>query len=287
MEPERVVDCACQTGEGPLWHPLEKRLYWVDIPRGRLFWFDPASGRHALCYEGDPIGGFTVQADGALLLLMARGAVKTWKDGRLSTLIDEISDERDNRFNDGIADPIGRVYAGVLSTTHRPGRLYRLNPDGGLATMVEGLGTSNGLGFAPDGKHLYHSDSNDAFRCIYVYDYDRATGALSNRRLFHQAKPGDGKPDGLTVDAEGYIWSARWDGGILVRLAPDGSEERRIALPARKVSSVTFGGEDYREIYVTTAGGPHRETEGPGAGALFRLKLGIRGVPEYPSRLGL
>jgi D-xylono/L-arabinono-1,4-lactonase len=287
MQPELIADYACQTGESPLWHPLEKRLYWADIPRGRLFRFDPASGKHEIYYEGDVIGGFTIQADGALLLFMARGAVKTWRDGRLETIIDEISDERDNRFNDCIADPVGRVYAGVLSMPRRAGRLYRLDTDGTLAVMAEGLGTSNGMGFTPDRKRLYHSDSNDAHRDIHLYDYDQATGNLTNRRLFLKAKPDEGKPDGLTVDAEGYVWSARWDGGMLLRYAPDGSEDRRIAFPARKVSSVTFGGDDYTDIYVTTAGGQNKAAEGPSAGGLFRLNLGIRGVPEFFSRVGL
>jgi D-xylonolactonase len=286
-EPELIADYACQTGESPLWHPMEKRLYWSDIPRGRMFRYDPATGKHEMCHEGEVVGGFTIQADGALLLLLAHGAVKTWRDGRIETVIEEIPDERDNRFNDCIADPVGRVYAGVLSTPDRPGRLYRLDPDGTLSVMVEGLGTSNGLGFTPDRKRLYHSDSNDAYRTIYLYDYDQPTGDLANRRVFFTAGPGDGKPDGLAVDAEGYVWSARWNGGILVRLAPDGSEDRRIAFPARKVSSVTFGGEDYTDVYVTTAGGDNRAEEGPGAGGLFHLNLGIRGVPEFFSRIGL
>lgn len=287
MQPELIADYACQTGESPTWHPLERRLYWLDIPRGRMFRYDPASGRHEMCYEGEVVGGLTVQADGTLLLLMIHGAVKTWRDGRLETVIDHLSEERGNRFNDAVADPLGRVYAGVLSTPRRPGRLYRIDTDAKVTTMVEGLGTSNGLGFTPDGAQLYHSDSNDAFRAISKYDYDRQTGSLTNRRLFYQATGDEGKPDGLTVDAEGCVWSARWNGGILVRHAPDGAELLRIAFPAKKVSSVTFGGEDLTDIYVTTAGGPNRAEEGPGAGALFRLNLGIRGRGEFFSRVGL
>ena len=97
----------------------------------------------------------------------------------------------------------------------------------------------------------------------------------------------EGLPDGLTVDAEGGIWSARWDGGALVRFTPDGNEERRIQFPAKKVSSASFGGDDLSDLYVTTAGGDQRATEGAGAGALFRLRPGIRGLPEFYSRIGL
>lgn len=288
MQPEVVADYACQTGEAPLWHPTERRLYWCDIPRGRLFRFDPATGKHEMCHGGGPaIGGFTIQADGALLLLMADGAIRTWRDGRMKTLRDRAPEIVGTRYNDCIADPRGRVFCGVLSTPKRPGRLYRLDTDGTLAVMDERTGTSNGMSFTPDRKHLYHSDSNDQFRHIRVFDYDEPTGKLTSPRLFLVAAPGDGKPDGLTVDAEGHVWSARWDGGILVRYAPDGTEERRIRFPVRKVSSVTFGGSDYSEIYVTTAGGDDRAREGPLAGALFRLRLGIRGVPEFVSRIGL
>ena len=132
-------------------------------------------------------------------------------------------------------------------------------------------------------KHLYYTDSPT--REIYVFDYDRATGAIANQRVFVRTPADEGVPDGLTVDAEGYVWSARWDGGILARYTSDGEEVMRIPFPARKVSSVTFGGPDYADIYVTTAGGDKKAEEGAGAGALFRLRLGIQGKPEFLSRI--
>ena len=285
MEPELIADYQCVTGEGPLWHPQEKRLYWVDIPQGRMFRYDPATGEHEQCYEGEVVGGFTIQADGALLLFMARGTIKTWRDGEMGTIIDEIPQEIDSRFNDVIADPEGRVFCGTMSTKDRLGRLYRLDTDGSLTKIVDGVGTSNGMGFTPDRKQMYHTDSRK--REIYLYDHDRSTGEITNRRVFVQVPEGEGGPDGMTVDAEAYVWSARWDGGCLVRYTPDGTEERRIAFPAKKVSSAIFGGDDYDDIYITTAGGDKKEEEGSGAGALFRMNLGIKGVPEFPSRVCL
>jgi len=285
MEPELIADYNCVTGEGPLWHPGEKRVYWVDISNGRMFRYDPASGVHEQFYEGEVVGGFTVQSDGALLLFMAKGAIKRWRDGELTTLIDEIPDERDSRFNDVIADPVGRVFCGTMPGKDRLGRLYRLDTDGTLTQLLDGIGTSNGMGFTPDRKQMYYTDS-PKFE-LYRFDYEQATGALTNQRVFVKSPENEGFPDGMTVDAEGYVWSARWDGGCLVRFAPDGTEERRIQFPAKKVSSVVFGGEDYIDIYVTTAGGDKKATDGPGAGALFRLNLGIRGVPEFPSRVGI
>jgi D-xylono/L-arabinono-1,4-lactonase len=299
MEPELIADYACVTGENPLWHPDEGQLYWTDIPTGRIFRYDPAAGWHEQVYQGDVVGGFTVQGDGALLLFMAGGAVKVWRDGTLTTVVEEIPAERHTRFNDVIADPAGRVFCGTISPRHdfgRPdaagqpawsGRLYRLDPDGTLTTLLEGVGASNGLGFTPDRRQLYYTDS--PLREISLFDYDQASGAIMNRRLWVRTPDdaGEGAPDGLTVDAEGYVWSARWDGGCLVRYAPDGIEERRVRFPARKVSSATFGGPEYADLYVTTAGGNDKAANGPGAGALFRLRPGVRGVPEFRSRTGL
>ena len=290
MEPERIADYECVCGEGPLWHPDEKRLYWVDIPKGRLFRYDPASGAHEMCFEGDELGGFTIQADGALLLFMARGAVKTWRDGTFADgvfgdIIEEIPDERGSRFNDVIADPEGRVFCGTMATATRLGRLYRLDPDGTLTKLLDGVGCSNGMGFTPDRKQMYYTDSPK--REIYLFDYDQASGAITNQRVFVHTPDDQGVPDGMTVDAEGCVWTAKWDGGCLVRYTPDGREDRRVEFPARKVSCLTFGGEDYADAYVTTAGGDDKEANGPGAGALFRIDLGVRGVPEFRSRVGL
>jgi D-xylonolactonase len=286
MKPDLIADYACITGEGPLWHPLEKRLYWLDIPQGRIFRYDPATGRHEICHQADEaIGGLTIQADGALLLFMARGAVRRWHDGMLETIIAEIPQEREGRFNDVIADPEGRIFCGTMPTEERLGRLYRLDPDGTLTQALDAVDISNGMGFSPDLQHLYYTESRR--RTIYRFDYNRATGALSNRRVFVEIPLGEGVPDGLTVDVEGYVWSARWDGGCLVRYTPEGQEEKRITFPATKVSSVTFGGPDFTDIYVTTAGGDDKTENGPGAGALFHLNLGIQGRAEFFSRIRL
>ncbi|HZM21264.1 MAG TPA: SMP-30/gluconolactonase/LRE family protein [Anaerolineales bacterium] len=284
IQPELIADYQCHIGENPLWHLLEQRLYWTDITRGKLFRYDPATGKHEQCYSGPPVGGFTVQADGTLLLFMARGAIAQWRDGKLTYIIEEISDEHESRFNDVIADPVGRVFCGTMPTPTRPGRLYRLDPDGLLHLILEGIGVSNGMGFTLDRQRMYYTDS--AACSIYLFDYDKKTGALTNQRIWLHTPEGAGAPDGMTVDAQGYVWSARWDDSALYRYTPDGFEERRIEFPAKKVSSVAFGGEDLSDLYITTAltDGTKAE-EGAGAGALFRLRLGIRGLPEFFSRI--
>jgi len=283
MKPELIADYACHTGEGPMWHPLEKKVYWTDIPAGKMFRYDPATGKHEQFYTGDVVGGFTIQEDGALLLFMAKGAVKIWREGELTTIMDEIPEETDSRFNDVIADPEGRVFCGTMSSKDHLGRLYRLDTDGTITKVLDGIGTSNGMGFTEDGKKMYYTDTRA--REIYLFDYDRKTGNLSNQRVFVSVPEGEGFPDGMTVDAEGYVWSARWDGSRVVRYDPEGKQTMRIDFPAKKVSSVTFGGENYEDMYLTTAGGYNKEKEGDGAGALFRLKAGIKGVPEFFSRI--
>jgi D-xylonolactonase len=283
MQPELIADYACVIGEGPMWHPMEKRVYWVDIATGRMFRYTPATGKHEQVYQGDSIGGYTIQDDGALLLFMSKGAVKIWNDGKLTTVIDEIPDERETRFNDVFADPAGRVFCGTMPTKDRLGRLYRLDPDGKLSIVLENIGCSNGIGLTPDGKGMYYTDSEA--HTVYLFDYDVNSGAITNQRPFVVTPPELGVPDGMTVDAEGYVWSAHWDGSCLMRFAPDGKEERRIQFPAKKVSSVIFGGPDYTDLYVTTAGGDQKNTDGPLAGSLFHLNLGIRGVAENYSRI--
>lgn len=283
IKPTLVADYSCVIGEGPLWHPVEQRLYWIDIHDGRMFRYDPASGRHEQCFAGEVVGGFTIQEDGALLLFMAKGAVKIWREKELTTVIDEVPEERNSRFNDVIADPAGRVFCGTMPTKTRPGRLYRLDSDGTLIKLLDGISCSNGLGFSHGLDQLYYTDSGVS--TIYLFNYDQATGTITGQSPFIQNPEEDGVPDGLTVDAEGYVWSARWDGGCLIRYTPEGVEDLRIAFPARKVSSVTFGGPDYTDIYVTTAGGDNKGQEGSGAGGLFHLNLGIVGRPEFFSKI--
>ena len=285
MVPELMADYRCETGEGPLWHPMERQVYWSDIPRGRIFRLNPFSRRHEQIYEGRIVGGYTIQSDGSLLLFMDRGSVAVWRDGNLKYLVNKMEGETDNRFNDVAADPAGRVFCGTMPTDTRSATLYRMDTDGSVTTVLEGVGLSNGIGFSPDQKQMYYTDS--LARKIYIFDYDVNSGDITNQRVFVET-PDDGSiPDGMTVDAEGYVWGARWDGSSLYRYNPDGEQVVQIQFPAKKVSSVIFGGVDLTDMYVTTAGGGNKAEEGPGAGGLFRLNVGIQGKPEFLSRVGL
>lgn len=288
MEPEMIVDYVCYTGENPMWHPIEKRLYWIDT-RAQLYWFDPSTGEHASYDMDQRHGGFTIQPDGSLLLFRESGNVALWRDGEIvETIIEEIPEERGARFNDVIADPEGRVFCGILpvSGSGKPGGLYRLDPDRTITRVVDDIQLTNGLAFTPDHTGLYYTDTN--VNRIYLFDYDRATGALSNQRIFSETVPeDDGMPDGMTVDSEGYVWSARVGTSCLIRYAPDGTEDRRVDFPTPQVTSLIFGGDDLTDIYVTTRGGHDKEPRDNFAGALFQINLGIKGLPEFYSRISV
>ena len=284
-EPELIADYVCVCGEGPLWHSGENKLYWTDIDTKRIFRYDPATGHHEAFDIGMRVGGFTAQSDDSLLLFMDRGAVHSWRDGEMSPVLEYIPEEIDTRFNDVIADPAGRVFCGTMPSKNGPGRLYRMDLDGTITCVLEGIGCSNGMGFTPDRKQMYYTDT--AKHEIYIFDYDVTTGEISNKRVFADI-PGPGAPDGMTVDSEGHVWTALWGGHGVLRLGEHGEEIARIPFPAPKCSCITFGGEDHADMYVTTAGGNVRDQDGPFAGALYRLRgHGYKGVPEFRSRIGL
>ncbi|MEM7554608.1 MAG: SMP-30/gluconolactonase/LRE family protein [Cyanobacteria bacterium P01_A01_bin.84] len=285
MKPSIIADFQCHNAECPIWHPQQQCLYWTDIPRGMMFRYWAKNGNAEQVYSGEVIGGLTLQTDGSLLLFKERGKVESWYEGKVTTIISEIPEERNTRFNDAIADPRGRAFSGTMATSKSPGRLYRIDVDGSLHLILEGLTIPNGMGFTPDLQYLYFTDSEE--RTIYRFDYDIETGNISNQKVHIVTPKGEGVPDGLTVDTAGHIWSARWDGEHLYRYTPLGEEVLRIKLPARKVTSMVFGGFDYSQLYITTAGGYNRSQEGYGAGSVFQLPANVRGVPEFRSRIGI
>ena len=283
---ELIANERCDTTEGPLWHEDLQALFWLDIPAGHLCRYDQAAGTHARVYQGSgQIGGFTIQEGGELLLFGERGRIWTWdpRTGTERIVVEEIPAERGTRFNDVVADPEGRVFAGTMPDDDRSGHLYRLDPDGSLTLVLDDAGVSNGMDFTPDLTGMYHTNSST--RTISRYHYDRATGDIAFDAVIVQVPAGEGVPDGMALDDHGDIWSARWDGGALFHYSPDGKLLGGKAFPARKVSSLTFGGRDWADAYVTLAGGLDRATEGEGAGALYRTSLGVSGRRPFRSRI--
>ena len=290
--PQLLIDCKDSNAENPLWHPQHQCLYWTDIPCGHIFRYDPITDRYDQIYAGEPVGGFTIQENGSLLLFKTQGTVEIWHEGKTTTVIDRIREAEDTRFNDAIADPEGRVYSGTIATENSPGRLYLFDTDGSYKVVAEDVLLPNGMGFNRDYSYLYSTDSERGI--IYRFDRDRATGELSNRQVLIKIPKDKGLPDGLTVDSEDYIWSARWDGGHIYRYSPEGKEVLKVPLPANKVSCVTFGGENCDRIFISTARNgdvcvsyQDRWSQEGLAGDIFHLQTEIKGRPEFLSRICL
>ncbi|MCO5224684.1 MAG: SMP-30/gluconolactonase/LRE family protein [Thermomicrobiales bacterium] len=285
-KPELLVDLPCDTGEGPLWDDHTQTLTWNDIPAGTVYRYDPATGGNKVIYRHDSaIGGHVLQEDGSLVLFCAEGEILVLRDGKVEAIVKRIPAVAGSRFNDVIADPTGSVYCGTMPLQSGPAHLYRLHTDDTLELIWDDLGLGNGMGFSPDLTTFYHSDSHR--RCVFRADYDQQTGAISNRSVLFNLESDVAVPDGMTVDVNGDIWLAVWDGSCLLHYSSTGEPLERIPFPVKKVSSINFGGPDYDIAYVTTAGGLNRDgDDGPLAGSLFSVAIpGVRGRSDFRSRI--
>ena len=285
---ELVLDAKARLGEGAVWDADRRLLYWVDIEGYAVHAFDPATGRDQSFALGDSVGTVVPRAKGGVALTLGRAfATLDLETRRLSVLVepDEEKARRGNRFNDGKCDPRGRFWAGTMAVSEAPaaGGLYRLDPDGRVHRLLEQVSISNGIVWSLDRDFMYYIDTPT--REIAVFDYDDPTGAIANRRVAVRFPVGHGWPDGMTMDAEGLLWVAEWDGACVSRWDPaTGKLARRIKMPVRRVTSCAFGGPDLEELYVTTAWSrldPDQRRAQPHAGGLFRLRPGVKGVPAF------
>jgi sugar lactone lactonase YvrE len=212
---EHLLSGQNSLGEGPLWHPDEQALYWVDIDADCFHRLTPATGQHEAFEVGLPIGVLAFRATGGLVMGTKNGFA-FWDEATqtLDFIADPEAHKPEARFNDGAVDPQGRFWAGTIGQGPTSS-LYRLDPDGTVHTMETGIYVSNGIGWSPDHKTMYYTDS--PVRLIWAYDFDPATGAIENRRTFAEIPQNEGVPDGLAVDTDGFIWSAHWDGWKLTR----------------------------------------------------------------------
>jgi D-xylonolactonase len=258
--------------------------------------WSPQQRKIVLLSEGFEIAGFAMNAEGGFVVTNSTGFWLLDGAGKQKLIMDSVDGKR-CVLNDCIADPEGRLFSGscfydATREDYPSGHLFRLDVNGSVQVVDEGLQLSNGLGFSPDNSTLYLSDS--AARRIYAYDYRRSDGSVRNRRVFVQVPSDEGLPDGLTVDAAGFVWSVQWFGGCLVRYDADGKVERRISIPASQTTSMAFGGKDLTDIFVTSAAQPDALPLAPPGynagqvytgGKLFHLNLGIPGKEEYRARV--
>jgi sugar lactone lactonase YvrE len=240
-------------GEGPLWHPEEGCLYWVDIEAGDLYQsIDKLSGFTTTRFDS-LLGAFCFRKTGGFILATSEGFL-SWNGGQTTPALiwNPLPSRSEVRLNDGKVDPAGRFWAGSMDIERIEGELYRLDPDGGQHTLLQNIGISNGLDWSPDGSTMYYTDSFQ--HTIFTYDYDIETGKISNPRPFIQLPhDADVVPDGLCVDAEGCIWSAQWNGWQVIRYNPQGTPLLQVKVPAQRVTSCCFGGDRGDHLFITTA----------------------------------
>lgn len=263
-------------GEGPLWHVAQQALYWVDFLNARFFRFVPQTGDlHQYQLDAQP-GSLAFTDSGDILLATTRG-LGLWRDGEF-TLIDNDLCPPPNRLNDGAADRAGRFWVGTASDDPE-NFLYRVDHDGAVYPMVAGVGISNGIGWSPDNHTMYYSDSGGA-GIVYAFDFELETGTLDNRRTFLPPSDTDVVADGLTVDAEGCLWIAFWNGWKVARYDPAGELITTITMPVQRPTSCAFGGPDLNELYVTSARLGEDDPAQPQSGDLFKIVTDVQGIAE-------
>lgn len=268
-------------GEGPVWSVGEQALYWVDIERPCLQRYHPETGAYTAWAMPSQIGSFALRQSGGAVVALRDGLYTFDLDSGALHNICRPEPERGTRFNDGKCDRYGRFWAGTmeLKVAAPVGALYRLDGAGNCQLMRPNVTCSNGLGWSPDNRTMYYTDTPT--RHIVAYDFDGETGQISHERIF--AEDSDGFPDGLTVDAAGYVWSAKWDGWKIVRYAPDGTVDREIPLPVQRPTSCTFGGPALNQLYITSASvglSASERAEQPLAGSLLVLETDATGLPD-------
>lgn len=272
-------------GEGPMWSPRDSALYWVDILTPAVHRLDITNGKDNEIKLGSMVSVVVPKATGGLLLASPSGLVTFDAESKLLTpMCHPEFDRPGNRYNDGKCDRLGRLWIGSLdmATAANRGNLFRVDADATWKKMDSGFTVANGLGWSPNNKHMYFTDS--AKRTIYVYDFDLPSGTIANRRPFLTLDPSDGTPDGMTVDEDGCLWVAIWDAWRVCRFSPEGKEMLRIKMPVPRPTSCCFGGDNLDTLYVTSASvrlNAEALAAAPLSGSLFAIRVpGVRGLPE-------
>ena len=295
MEPICIVPAGDVCGEAATWDAGANLLYWTDINRFLLHAYDPAAGTTRTYMFDQPVVALTLtDRQGQLLVALGSQLILfNPADGSREDLPATLEGWPELRFNDGRSDPRGTFWIGSMGNNVGPngeglpvtdgkGTLYRYRNGGALEAIETGIGIPNTLCWSPDGRRFYFGDSlkNE----IRVYGYDPESGDIGPGASFFSGFE-RGVPDGSAMDSEGFLWNCRYGGGCVVRVAPDGTIDRVIEMPAKNITTCTFGGADLTTLYITTAAAD-RAPEDRLAGSLFAIETGVRGMPENVFNLG-
>ena len=287
MKPEPLLDTVCTLGESPCWNASTGELYWVDGPGHTLHVFSPDSRDKRVIDVGMHVGCVALRQDGGILATMERGVFRLELTDGSRELIAEPERLPDYRLNDGKCDCRGRFWVGSMArkgVQHvgtPAGSLYCIQTDGSWRKVVTELGVSNGMAWGPDDRTFYHVDSFT--RQVSAFDFRVEDGSLTHRRVVIRTPAEMGFPDGMAADAEGMLWIAQWGGSRVCRWDPTtGRLLQTVPLPVANVTSCAFGGRDLDELFITTARPDSADrTPQPGAGALFHIRPGVKGLRAY------
>jgi sugar lactone lactonase YvrE len=288
MVSKAAVDCVLESGselaEGPVWHPDERALYWVNIKAHEIHRFDPATGQDIHWQTPADVGSLGLRKHGGMVVALRSGFFFFDPPAGFRPIVEPEADNPDNRFNDGKTDRQGRFWAGTLydpDESKPTGGLYRLATDLSCQRLVDGIFASNGLAFSPDSKTAYYADSTQ--RLVWAFDFDADDGALSNRRVFVELKGDEGGPDGAAIDSEGCYWLTQPSGWRVVRYDPRGRADRIIEMPVSQPTCCAFGGPRMDTLYITTARyklSAAQLAKEPLAGHMFALNPGVGGPAD-------
>jgi len=287
MIEELVIDHRCLLGEGPVWDMNRKSICWVDILRGEIHEYSPSDETHKTIYAGQMIGAVAICKNGHFIAALKEGFGFI---DRISGAVKMISNPEPhlpgNRFNDGKCDPAGRFWAGTMSHTDEPekGSLYLLDKDLAVTQKLENISISNGLAWSPGHDTFYYIDSPT--KKVAAFNYDKTSGEIKNKSYVIQFLKDEGTPDGMTIDSEGMLWIAHWDGWKISRWNPaTGEKIKSIPLPVSRVTSCCFGGKNLADLYITSARtglSDDQLKKEPLAGSLFVIKnVGFQGFPAF------
>lgn len=285
-EVEIVFDAHAELGEGAIWHAQRQVLYWVDIVKQQVHVYNPKTRRDRTIQLSEPVGCVVPRKAGGVMVAMKHGfAHLDLNTEMVAFYVDPEPDKPGNRFNDGKCDPAGRFWAATMAMTgsEPTGSLYCLYPDRTVKRMLTPVTCPNGIAWSLDGRTMYYIDSPR--RIVDAFDFDLASGAISNRRDAIVVPPPMGWPDGCTVDSEGMLWIAHFGGGCVSRWDPrTGGLLGSWKIPATNATSVAFGGANLDVLFITTARAgltPPAIRQNPHEGAIFAMRPGVTGIEAF------